>query len=358
MPRIHALQIHPVMEGVDVWKLDTVSIPLERALMREYVGIGDPLEVDLGFGHRRGRRKGPELGLARLDLEGFDSFQGAVVARSATRLVRYLLQAARPTRGTALATWLAGRSLDEASMAELGELLERAWLLGHDIERTPLGRQLPSGGLALLRDTAQLRLDRIRIDGQDWWVDRVHGHTMSSAVVDRRVTIAGYRIAQPLFVGRYGPGPWFSWYDGLRTGYSNSLDQLPPSLLERIEEQGWMRSVAEPRRPLTDLEVRFLVRRPNLDERPRQPAASIPAGCGHPAILIPSREPVPLVDEGGRPLDVPVIADPAEALAVLGRAYNGRIYIPHAHCLDPMEISFSNRKCEWLVGVLPTCLAA
>ena len=44
MPRIRALQIHPVMEGVEVWKIDTAIVPLERALMREFVGIGVPLE--------------------------------------------------------------------------------------------------------------------------------------------------------------------------------------------------------------------------------------------------------------------------------------------------------------------------
>ncbi len=119
-----------------------------------------------------------------------------------------------------------------------------------------------------------------------------------------------------------------------------------------------MRASTAPLRPLADLEVRFLVRKPTRQDRVEKLPAAPPPGCEHPAILIPSTEPVALVDAEGRPLDVPLITEPAEALAVLGRAYNGRIYVPHAHCLDPAEVPCGGSRSEWLVGVLPRCLAA
>jgi len=358
MARIRGLEVHPVMDGVEVWKYGTARMPLERALRDDIVSLDGNVAVYLGRRQRRDRRGKMILPLAKLDLEGFGRIRGAVVARSATRLIRYLLQCGRPTRRTALGFWLDGRALDEASMAELGELLERAWLLGQDTDRTPLQRRLPHGGLALLPDTAELRLARVSLPDHDWWFHRIGPKAVCSVVVDQRLGIAGHRIPQPLHLSCYGPGPWFSWFDGLRSGYCSALTDLPRTLLERFEGQGWMRVRKKPFRPLADLEVQFLLRRPPLSKRPQAPADRLPPGCGRPAILLPSSESVPLVDAERRPLDVPIITDPGEATAVLGRAYNGRIYVPHAHCLDPLDINFHRTRSEWLMGVLPRCLAA
>jgi hypothetical protein len=357
MARIRGLEVYPVTEGVEVWKLGVAQMPVDEALQKELVCLDGPVDLTRGRQSRWGRRGVRSLKVANLDLDGFGRFRGMVVARSGTRLIRYLLKAARPTRGTVLATWLQGRALGEASMAELGELLERAWLLGHDIEGMPLGRKLPKGGLALLPESTDIRLANVTIEGSDWWLDRIHSPgKVSAAVVDRIVTIGDHRVPQPLHLRRNLPGARYGWYDGVYAGHTSSLDAVPVRLLERVEEQGWMRAVADPLRPLADLEVRFLLRRPTLDERPRAVAPTPPKVCGHPAILIPATEPVPLIDPGGRALDVPLVTDPEEAFAVLGRAYNGRIYVPHAHCLDPFDVRCHATRAEWLVGVMPRCL--
>ena len=359
MARIKGLVVHHVMEGVEVWERGTAQIPLQQAFEGELIGLDGPVQLNRGRPGRWGRRGIRELRVANLDLEGLGRIRGVVVSRSATRLTRYLLHAARPTRGTALGTWLQGRELNEGSMAELGELLEQAWLLGRDVEGTPLGRRLPKGGVALLSDSVELRLVRVTLEGRDWWLDRVHAvHTSCAAVQDRILTIDGHRVPQPLQVRSHGPMPLHGWYDGLRHGHAPSLDALPPCLVEQMDERGWMRAVKDPLRPLTDLEVRFMVRRPDSRERPHAPAPAPPPGCDHPAILVPSTDPVPLVDPGGRPLRVPIISDPEEAMAVLGRAYNGRIYVPHAHCLHPEDVRCGTGRSDWLVGVLPRCLAA
>jgi hypothetical protein len=358
MAKIKALMVHPVMEGVEVWEQGTAQLPLQQALEGELVSLEGAVALSRGRPGRWGRRGVRELRLASLDLEGLGRIRGVVVSRSATRLTRYLLRAARPTRRTVLATWLQERELNEASMAELGELLEQAWLLGRDVEGSPLSRRLPKGGLALLPDSAELSLAKVSIDGHDWWMNRIREpHTVCAVVQDRILTIGGHRIPQPLQIRRHGPMPLYAWYDGLRHGHASSLEALPPSMLERMDERGWMRSVTEPLRPLTDLELRFLVRRPSRNERPRHAASSVPPGCEHPAILMRSSEPVPLVGPGGRPLDVPIVDDPAEALAVLGRAYDSRIYVPHAPCLPPDEVPGRASRSEWLLGVLPSCLA-
>lgn len=359
MARIRGLEVHPVMDGVEVWRLGVAQMPVDEALQKELICLEGAVDLTRGRKSRWGRRGVRSLRPAYLDLEGFGRFKGLVVSRSATRLTRYLLQAARPTRGTVLGTWLQGRKLDEPSMAELGELLERAWLLGQDVEGMPLGRKLPKGGMALLPEGTDIRLARVTIEGQDWWLDRIHRpKTVCTAVVDRILTIGGHRVPQPLHLRRNAPGTWYGWYDGRLAGHAGAIEALPARLVDRIEEQGWMRAATEPLRPLADLEVRFLLRRPTLDDRPRKPASEVPSACGHPAILIPSTEPVPLVDPDGRPLDLPMVTDPAQALAVLGRSYNGRIYVPHAHCLDPYDVSCHATKAEWLMGVLPRCLAA
>ena len=358
MARIKGLEVHEVMEGVEVWQFGTAHIPLQQALDGELVGVTGPVALGRARPGRWGRRSIRELRVAALDMEGLGRIRGIVVSRSVTRLTRYLLRAARPTRGTALGTWLQGRDLDEASMAELGELLERAWLLGQDVQGTPLGRRLPKGGVALLPDTAELRLVRVTLEGRDWWLDRIHEATdVCAAVLDRFVGIGGHRVPQPLQLRRHGPAPLYGWFDGLRSGHVPSLDVLAPALRARFDDGAWMRAVREPLRPLADLEVRFLVRQPPLDDRPRVAASVLPPGCEHPAILVPSIEPIPLVDAGQRPLDVPVIDDAAEALAVLGRAYQGRIFVPHAHCLAPIDVSCHRSRAAWLVGVLPRCLA-
>ncbi len=359
MAKIKGLVVHDVMEGVEVWELGTAQIPLQQAFDGELIGLDGPVQLNRGRPGRWGRRGIRELRVANLDLEGLGHIRGVVVSRSVTRLTRYLLGAARPTRNTVLRTWLQGRDLNEASMAELGELLEQAWLLGRDVQGTPLGRSLPRGGVALLTDSVELRLVRVTLDGREWWLDRVHTTNGSCAAVqDRILTIDGHRIPQPLQVRRYGPMPLYGWYDGLRHGHAQSLEALPQGFIEQLEERAWMRGVEDPLRPLSDLEVRFMVRRPDYRERPLAPATAPPPGCDHPAILVPSTEPVPLVDPGGRPLQVPIIADPAEAMAVLGRAYNGRIYVPHAHCLHPEDVRCASGRTDWLVGVLPRCLAA
>ncbi len=359
MARIRGLEVHPVMDGVEVWRLGVAQMPVGEALRKELICLEGVVDFTRGRKSRWGQRGVRSLKPARLELEGFGRFKGLVVSRSATRLTRYLLQAARPTRGTVLATWLQGRALDEATMAELGELLERAWLMGQDVEGMPLGRRLPKGGMALLPEGTDIRLKRVTIEDQDWWMDRIHRpKTVCTAVVDRILTIDGHRVPQPLHLRRNAPGTWYGWYDGKLAGHSGSLEAVPARLLDRMEEQGWMRSTSEPLRPLADLEVRFLLRRPSLDDRPREPAPMVPKCCDQPAILIPTTEPVPLVDRRGRPLDLPMITDPADALSVLGRAYNGRIYVPHAHCLDPFDVNCHTGRAEWLMGVLPRCLAA
>ncbi len=359
MARIRGLEVHPVMEGVEVWQLNVAELPVDEALRRELICLEGSVDLTRGRKSPWGRRGMRSLTPATLDLDGFGRFRGLIVSRSATRLTQYLLRAARPTTGTVLATWLQSRALDEASMAELGELLERAWLMGRDVEGTPLGRSLPKGGLALLPEETDIRLTRVSISGRDWWLDRVHSpKTVCAAVVDRILTIDGHRVPQPLHLRRNPLGTWYGWYDGTRSGHAPTLDAVPTRLVDRVEEQGWMRAATEPLRPLADLDVRFLLRRPSLDDRPRAPAPAVPAACNHPAILIPTTDPVPLVDLGGRPLGIPMIVDPEEAFAVLGRTYNGRIYVPHAHCLDPFDVRCHATRTEWLMGVMPRCLAA
>lgn len=358
MARIRGLEVHPVEDGVEVWRLGVAQMPVDEALQMDLISLEGAVDLTRGRRSPWGRQGVRSLKPAILELERFDRFRGLVVSRSATRLARYLLRAARPTKGTALATWLQGRPFDEASMAELGELLERAWLMGQDVEGMPLGRRLPRGGMALLPESTDIRLVRVSIEGRDWWMDRVHTTgVVSAAVVDRFLTISGHRVPQPLHLRRNAPGTWYGWYDGMRSGHAPTLDAAPTRLLDRVEEQGWMRATTEPLRPLADLDVRFLLRRPSLDDRPRAPAPEVPRACGLPAILIQTSEPVPLVDPGGRPLDIPIITDPAEALAVLGRTFNGRLYVPHAHCLDPIDVRCHATRTEWLMGVMPRCLA-
>ncbi len=359
MARIRGLEVHDVWEGVQVWRLGVAQMPVDEALEKDLISLEGSVELNRGRRSPWGRRGVRSLKPATLDLEGFGRLKGLVVSRSATRLTQYLLRAARPTKGTVLATWLQGRPFDEASMAELGELLERAWLMGQEVEGMPLGRKLPNGGMALLPEGTDIRLVRVTIGERDWWMDRIHRTgVVSAAVVDRYLTLGRHRVPQPLHLRRNPPGTWYGWYDGSQAGYAPSIEAIPARLLDRVEAQGWMRATTEPLRPLADLDVRFLLRRPSLDDRPRRPAAAVPAACTKPAILIPTTEPVPLVDHEGRPLDLPMITEPAEALAVLGRAYNGRIFVPHAHCLDPFDVSCRAGRAEWLMGVLPRCLAA
>ena len=359
MSRIRAFECVEHTRLTAVLRRRTVQLPLSR-IVEERVLSDHRLAVCLpppagavardGFGTHRSL----VVPVGRHAVEGVGPvrpFEGLLLSASVQELLNLVRQRVVPARGTSLHRWLAGRPLDDEALARLGFVLERHCLAPTGDIVDALLPSLPDGMFVSIHpeplDLKVLRRERL-------WALRASGDGIA-VVAPAPTEIAGGPAMRSVFAvfpsGRGAVG----WWDGRSYGYSQGLGDLPAALRDRLEAHGmaWKATSAHTR-PRTDQRALFLLRVPAHTEVPgRQGRVVRPvpvASC--PAILEPFDSTVPLLDCAGRPLSLPVFADPIDALSVLARASGGRIFVPHAEPMDLADVNLP-ATAAWRIGCLP-----
>ena len=161
---------------------------------------------------------------------------------------------------------------------------------------------------------------------------------------------------RPRVVSSSDEGGDIGWFDGRRVGLAPSLHDLPGRLLEDLRRSG--RAVvdrADLITTLADHRPMFLLRVPTTRERARLGTGSdqpSPEAASRPGVLLPSESCVALQDDQGQPLPLPVIDEPAEAMAVLSRRAGSDAYVPGLEPVHWKDVRLEPGV-RWLVGLSP-----
>ncbi len=168
--------------------------------------------------------------------------------------------------------------------------------------------------------------------------------------VERRVSRGGQRVPVVLRLRVDEDGGW-ACSDGHAFLQGEDVDDLPPRLRRLMDRQGTAVATSSvPLLPARDLRPMFLLKRPPASAwRAGRPPSSAPPSCAsRPGLLLPSTGSVPLLDRDGRLLDLPLVSDPADAMAILVRTGPHGVYVPHGRPLDPRDVDL--RGDRWLIG--------
>lgn len=167
--------------------------------------------------------------------------------------------------------------------------------------------------------------------------------------------VGKHRIPRERFVVLHGQDAGTPWFDGLRFGVSEQLDSLPPALRARLDRAGVPCALSDRQvAPIADLAPAFLLRVPTTGEASRlgRKVGPPPDSARCAGFILDSRAPVALHAADGTPLEVPLIVDPAEAMAVLARVGAGLTYVPHTHPADMRDVVLSAAG-QWRIGTVP-----
>ncbi len=346
----------PLRGTVELWALEDAEQRLAVVLDQPVVGLDRSPEVVLSSPDDPGgyHRHDITLRPARHQLRGGEAVEGILVGRSASEVAEVAFDLLEPAPGTELGRWVRATAQGDRARVELGAWLEDCRGDVHQRRRLRMGRRGPRRGFGVLPRDYTVELQPLEL-GDDDWLFALDDGSERAVVAEHRPRFGEHSVRQKLWVAQGGTGCAMRWFDGRQTGLADSVDEIPAALRERLEHSGRCERAPELRAALADLEPLFLLRKPTSQECRRAQGDPLAPPIATPAILISTMEPVRLLGLDERPLDIPVIADPAQVLAILGRSFSDRIYVPHAPCAGVRHVRLPDRP-TWVVGVLPRCL--
>lgn len=342
--------------SVGLWSLEDAQQPLSVVLDLPVVGLDRSPEVVLSpaDGVRGYQRHDITLRVARHQLRGGELVEGILNGRTASEVADVAFDLLEPAPGTELGRWLQASGLGDRAQVELGAWLEDTRGDVMQRRRLRMGRRGPRRGFGLVPPDFEVDLQPIEL-GDDDWLFALDDGGERAIVAEHRPRFGEHSVRQKLWAVQGGVASGLRWFDGRQVGFADGVEQLPAALRERLERRGRSERAPELRAALNDLEPLFLLRKPTTQECRGVRPAEVAPPIDTPAILISTMEPVRLLGLDERPIDVPIIADPAQALSILGRSFSDRIYVPHAPCVGRRHVRLPDRP-TWVVGVLPRCL--
>ncbi len=355
MSLMRGLRRVPLGETVELCCLEDARLPLSVALDLPVTGLDRQPELTLSPDEDAGGyHRTITLRTARHKLRGGGLVEGVLIGGTAAEVADAAFRLFEPAPGTELGRWTDANELGDGGRVALGKWLER-WHGDVDPRRRwPLGRRGPRRGYGVVPPGFLPDLQPLELGDEDWFFERADEEGRA-VVAEHRPRFGEHRVRQKLWAIREHRADGVRWFDGRQSGIVEDVEQLPPALRERLERSGRCEPDPELRGALTDLEPLFLLRKPTERECHRVRVDDVAPRLGTPAILISTMEPVRLLGLDERPVDVPVIAEPAQALSILGRCFSGRIYVPHAPCAGRRHIRLPDQP-TWVVGALPRCL--
>lgn len=372
MIRVAAFRV--VDEATDVVALAhrALRLPLERVLdeglrsVRVAPSGGRPARRRHGRRHRRYQTEdSPHLPIGRHAIRTASGrvhrFDGLLVGSRLASLTRYVRERYLFEPDTVLCD-LAGCS--EGLEERLGAALENAVQRDSWEDPEPWKVKSEAGSLPGIRyevtGTSLAGLTEVHHRGATWLTAGGWGEVEVQA--RRHLEFGGHRVPIRVRVVTNPDDPgWVAWFDGRRVGLVRGTQELPGRLVEDLRRHG--RAVAhkaDPLCPLADLTPRFLLRVPGLRER-----RGLGCGEGHPppvradrpVVLLSTGSCLSLQDPDGRPLPLPVIDAPAEAMAVLCRRGGSGVYVPGLTPRHWGDVR-TDPDVRWLVGASPLELGA
>jgi hypothetical protein len=283
-------------------------------------------------------------------------FDGLLVGTRLASLTRYVRERYLFEPDTVLAE-LGGDSdgLDQRLSASLENAVQREGWENVEPWRRPREAATLPGVRYEVTGTTIAGLHELHHRGATWMAAGGRGQVEIQANV--RLSFGEHAVPIRLrVVSSPDDGGEIAWFDGRRVGLASAQEELPGRLMEDLRRGGRaVADVGEQITPLADLEPMFLLRVPTARERARlggggdRPAPEV---AGRPGVLLPTDACVVLQDDRGRPLPLPLIVRPADAMAVLGRRAGNGAYVPG---LDPVH--WRDVRLEpgvrWLVGLSP-----
>ena len=361
MPRLIAFETIHDDEDAECLRITSTHLPIETLFDEGVCSFED------GVNRQRRRRRTPisweaptvppslRTGIFILRLGGREvRFRGHVRIRNPDRAPEWLEEHAVPRPGTAVWRWLRGvvdgpvePEWNRANRSALSQL--RGLLGGPACEAGEIAVVNNFRGLYSTGPGGCYEFERVDAGGRSL-LARTPTFGLEIRLGRRLAGPAGpVPIVQRL---RISSGGACSWYDGRSFGVCDDIDDLPPALRTLLSARGTAFDHDDtPMRPMGDLRPRFLLKPPSRRavQGAGGPGAEPPGWMNYPALLFPSTDPLPLLDPTGELIGLPVIADPAEAAAVLIRSSSGTVFVPGTPPQDFRDLNL--RLSGWLVGV-------
>ncbi len=364
MCKLKALVVEEQWGGGSLMRASTLHLPLSTIADRRLVSLGR--QVPISTTSRRYEADAPyhqvRLGKHAIRIDGeVRTWTGFTLALGASMLVEFLRRrVAWEVQGTALDSWRRemGLEVGDELYTLLATIFERRALLGLCMRADNLALPPLPAGHWVLQGAFDLDLSVQVQRGRTWRC--VHDHSAPIAVTATRpVQVGKHRLDLPIQAVFHHDEGRICWWDGQRFGFCRDLDALPAQLAHALEKHGEPKPARwDQLRPAQDLMPRFLLRIPSRSEARalRRQRGTVPCGAAAPALLEPLGSTVPLLSSSGELLGIPVVDDPADAMAILRRTPGGRAYNPHADPIHPDDVDLG-RWPSWRIACLPNLVA-
>ena len=315
--KVVCLKSRNLAKGIEAFALTETDVPIATVARDRMVNIDEAIRKE-----DAGRFPVPRRFRIRQGGDATDAtedFRGYLVYRRRRDMVEFLLKRYVPLRNSPLDEILRDTEADNARERVMELLIQ--------------GETEVPYQLSYVRTRRDSILKRSEISNMDLHYDPANGHLYKTTEArltlraDTREAYREYQVPRRIVAAGWGEKTeGWSWFDGRETGWSDSVEDLPEKLARQLDESG---------RPDTELiidsipqvpmEPLFLIKFPSRSE-----ARTLIQDGAHkkstppfpnPLYMIDSLYPMPL------PEGLPVVDDPRQALAALGRI-SDTIYLP------------------------------
>ncbi len=320
---VRAYRILQLEAGIDALDLTEIDLPATLVVDRSIVSLEESGEIPL---NDPGERRRPvRFRVPTASGEAPRIVHGFLVAEPGEALERLVegIRLAAPGAGFPVGSGLGPR------VRPFGDYPRKLRRRRHTLRFDGEARRVTSVADPRLQpgDLDEDDFDRVALPGH--LLRKAADHDALALVADTTVAHGAHAVPRRAFVvvaGGHGT-PHCLWYDGVRGGRGTFPASVPRSLLRRLETLGRPLADAVPDPLPLPLDPVFLLRVPTDDEAEAlespEAAPALPAQplCAAPLYMVDTRAPVAL------PPGLPIVDDPAAALAILARTHDG-IYVP------------------------------